>query len=350
MSILYIGPYRQNDYNGLESSVYLKSIQENIIHKNIKLYARPYYYRTDTQNNTDQYAYNDLENITEPIDPVNIVLQHGFTEHLSIRPSYTNIAIPILRNKIAKASKYNILHKLNYFDHIIVGDDYEKKLLIKSDIKKPIHVFYHDLSDSVNNLDILNSRYDYGPIGNKKYNFMFIGEYVPNLDIIQTIVFAFLSAFRAKSQYSLTFILKGTAQHKKDIEEFYRKILHQLKILNKIDIRFYFSPLNIKDTFAALNSADCLLSLNQDNNQKLYSNYIIRQDKICLSYKNIDYNALPCNSPSDIYHTEDTIKTIDMNSLISGLIKASDPIPPSGKKDKKNHMQPIGKIVCETIL
>ncbi len=350
MSILYIGPYRQNDYNGLESSIYLKSIQTVCNHKNLQLYARPYYTRSDTSNNRDILYYQDLEYLNNQNDSINTLIQHGFVEHLSINPSYKNIAIPILRNKLSKASGYSIIQRLNYFDHIIVGDDYEKNLLIKSNIKKPIHVIYHDLSDAINDLDILNARYDYGSIGNNKYNFMFIGEYESNIDIIHTILFSFASAFRSRYKQALTVILKGTAQNKKDLEHFLQKILKQLNIVNSIDIRIYFSTLNLKDIFAALNSSDCLLCLNQDDNQKLYSNYIARQNKTCLSYKNIPHSLLPCNSPSHIYDTEDVIKTIDINGLIAGLLKISDSTKINNKKDKKNNEPSIGKTVCEIIL
>jgi hypothetical protein len=258
----------------------------------------------------------------------------------------TNIAIPILSNRIAKTSDCSIVKHLNNFHHIIVGDDEEKNILIKSDVKKPIHIADSCLLDHITDLNIINSCYDYGALNKNKYKFMFIGEYQTNTDVISNILFAFISSFRANTDCSLSLILKGTFQNKQELNEFLNRILKQLKVTHKLDINIYFNDLSIKDVFAALNTADCLLSINNDNNQKLYSNYIRSQNKLCLSYKNIDYNISPTSVISHEYNIGDYIRSVDINSLMSGMSRAFSDKTAKIEKYKKNNKN-IGKIVCD---
>jgi len=342
MSILYIGPYRQNDYIGLESSVYLKSIHQSASNKNINLYTRPYYTRYDVNiNNSD---YSNLENFSESFTFPKTLIQHAKIEHLSIQPSNTNIVIPIIFNTLFKTSKYSILQKLNYCDHIIVNDEEDKRFLIKSDIIKPIHIGDIDILNYITDLNLLNSYYNYEEI-NKKYNFMFIGEYDANIEIIHTLIFAFTSAFRSDLNVALTLVIRGNNQNKQDLEKFCQKLLQQLKIVNQPEIRLHFSELTLQDIFAALNSADCLLSFNQDYNQKLYSNYIISRNKLCLSFKNTDYYTNLNSNPIYEYAIYDMIKTVNINSLVENFIKAKN----SKIDKKKKNNDSVGKIICNLI-
>lgn len=344
MSILYIGPYRQNDYAGFESSIYLRSIAKSVNAKNLKLYARPYYSRVDVGIHTNEYDH--LENLPESFSFPDTIVQHAIVDHISIQPSSNNIIIPILSNRLHKTSKYSIIQKLNYCNHIIVFDETEKNLLLKSNINRPIHICNLNLLDSISDPQIFNRYYNYGDI-QKKYNFVFIGEYIHNLEIIQTIVFAFIIAHRRNSNIGLTLVLRGNEQNKQDIEQFNHKICQQLKIAHRPEIRLQFSELKPQDIYASLNSADCLLSFNQDYSHRLYENYILSQNKLCLSYKNTDYNINPTTNPAYEYSIYDTIKTINIDSLVNNIIQAKD--KKNNKIDKKNKYDNLGKIICNLI-
>lgn len=346
MSVIYIGPYRQNDYIGIESSLYLRSIHQSLINKNISFYSRPYYTRQESVGDPMNNYYSGTENLPDSFIPPSTVIQHAHIEHMCIGLPGTNIAIPILSNRIAKTSRFSIVQHLNNFDHIIVGDDEEKSILIKSDIKKPVHIADSCLLDHVTDTDIINSCYDYGSLNNQQYKFMFIGEYQTNIDIINNILFAFISSFRANNNCSLNLILKGTVKNKQDLNEFSNRILRQLKVAHRLNLNVYFNELSIKDIFAALNSADCLISLNNDYNQKLYSNYIISQNKLCISYKNTNYHISPTSILSYEYNIGDYIRSVDINSLISGMSRALSDKTSKIEKHKK-HNKNIGKIVCD---
>ena len=349
-NIVFIGPYRQYNYAGITSNMFLYSIHQALIKKSIKTYSRPLYLdMTVIQHNHDPIAndkYKVYENMDSDIKECLAVVQHAPIEYLAVQKKWKNIAIPILDPKIYKASKYNQIQHLNGFDRIIVSSEQEKNTLFKSGINKPIDVCDENLISHTTE-DIRQKRYDFGAIHNESYNFGFIGPYLDNISIIHKAILSFIIAFRTEPQYQLYLFLRGTQQDKTDIEKFYRDTLKQLKIYHHTSIKFIFSPLDLEASIAALNSIDCLLSINDDVGCYLYENYIKKLNKNLISRANTELIQVPATVIDHRYDIDDILGSISTTDFINKLQQT--PVTTKPNRNKTSNLSTVGEAICRAL-
>lgn len=341
---LYIGPYRQYDYHGVLSNIHLSRLSASLARKDIKLYSRPLFLDSSLIQNTISSEYSNYELL--PNEPLNIhcVIQHCPVEYVAIQKKWINICIPILDPKIVKSSSYGVIQKLNLVDHIIVHNDHQKNFLLKSGISVPISLYEENIVDYVDS-SILQKMYDFGAVNNGLYRFGFIGTYSRNLRIIQKIIISFINAYRQHDTAQLIFFLRGTQQEKNELEKFYLDTLKNLNVNIFDHILFIFNPLDSASTITALNSMDCLLSINDDYVHHLYEAYLLKNGKSVISRNSLNTISVPPISLE--YDIEDTIGSICTQSLIEKMIS----IPSSGAKNKKsNKSNPnIGDLACRIL-
>lgn len=343
---IYIGPYRQYDYNGTLSNIYLNSLSTSLKKNNIKIYSRPLFLDSTVIQNNISTNYTNTEIIDESISNCAAIIQHAPVEYIAIQKKWKNICIPIFDPKLTKASAYSSTQKLNDVDHIIVSSEYHKHFLLKSGISTPISICDEDIHSAVAP-EALQQKYDFGPIGNDLYHFGFIGSYSKNIKIIQKTILAFVVAYRQHTNTQLIFFLRGTQTDKNEIDKFYSDNLKNLGVSSFNNVFFIFSPLDINASIASLNSIDCLLSINDDHIQDLYESYIIKQNKAVISRNHLDIINVP---PSSLeYDIEDLIGSISTESLIHKMANITR--TGTSSKNKKSHRpnKTIGETICHIL-
>lgn len=342
MNVLYLGPYRQNDYMGQYSRMNLRSIISGLPAKKSSVYSRPIYIDFSS---IDQNVPEDISN-AEIFPKDNIqwsgIIQNLPIEFLTVQKFTKNIAIPILNNKLEKSSLNNIhFYKLNSFDHILLDSENNKNLLLKSGITTKISIYNEDFKTEYLDTEIINKQFDLGII-NEKFVFSFIGSYISNVQIIHKIIIAFLIAFRSDADNMLFFLLKGTAKDKEELIAFYEQTKKQLNIIGEDKVVFSFGSLTITEALAAINTCSCYLSLNDDISLTIYEKYCNSVSKPIISKHSLEsISSIPL-SIGEFYDLDDLIGSVVTMSLSEKLknIKQHQSL----KKNKSNN-----KTLTETI-
>jgi hypothetical protein len=348
MTSVFIGPYRQYDYLGQASRTYLQSIYSVYTNKNLSLISRPLFIDPSILVTNNDPLFDKTEDTPENLS-LDCIIQHAPVEYLAIQKYTKNIAIPIMQNKISKMPYNQNYQKLNLFDNILVENEQDKNLLIKSNVSCPISVFDESLSDK----DILphvNKSYNLGERMNGVFVFGFIGAYKQNISIIQKIITAFLVSFRSSSDVSLIMSCRGTEQDKKELESYYDDLKKRLSIIEYSNILFIFSGLDIESSVASLNSFSCLLSINDDNSQYLYEKYIASKGISLItkhSVENIQVPPVFINESHDIDDILISISTADLGQKMKDIKNQQG--PNKHQKIKKNNAKNLGETVCHIL-
>lgn len=344
-NIIYIGPYRQYDYVGIVSELHIRSIIKSIDLKKHKLFLRPLYLSKDTVQQSHPIDWLPYETLPETLDQETYIIQHAPTDYLGAQSMWYSIAVPVLDPQLHKASKYNNTYKLNRFRHIVVSSDYEKNLLLKSEVNTPCVINQYDPTPYLDSA-IIDKKYDFGLLEHQMYYYGFIGPYKDNISIIQQLIVAFSIATRALPHSKLVFFLRGTQQDKNDIEKFYNESCSVIKVEDR-NIQFIFGYLDMGACFTALNSIDCLISLNAGMQQYLFENYATYHGKAIISRTNTNMEVSP--SCSALYDIEDMINNISLKGLVDKIRDAGAPSPVTKNKNNKNNSKTIGEILCQIV-
>jgi len=343
MNILYIGPYRQLDYIGQASRRYIQSLLDQTKKKNeiLKLHTRP----ICIESNLIIKDYSSLyEKFDESVEKYSIIVQHLPLEYLSVYKNCYNIAIPIVDARLVDASNNNHYSKLNEFDYLLIDSIRTKEFLKRSNIKTKLDIFSEHL---IPDPRTLNQRYNLGE-ANDLFKFGFIGPYKKNEQIIQKLIIAYTIAFRSDIKTHLVLFLRGTAQDKSDIETFYKNTLKRLNIVNDENrISFIFSDLNETESFVAINSIDCYLSINDDIQYVLYENYAMSSKKLVLSNKDISIIKTPAIDIGDHYFSGNIIGSLTTEDIMQKMLLAANN---NHKRSKSPDYPKLGGFICKNPL
>lgn len=346
MNLLYIGPYRQYDYMGQTSRILLHSIKEKLYYRNHSVYSRPVYIDTTT---IDRRIPKYIEqNEIFPNNPINwsAIIQNLPVEFLAVQNFTKNIAIPILNNQLVKTSLNNsCFKKLNLFDAVIVENDNQKNLLLKSGLNTKILVCNEKITDGLIDDNIKNKQFDLGVLNNN-FIFSFIGSYRANKNIIEKLIMAFLVSFRAETDNTLFLLLRGTSEEQKELADFYNQIKQKLNIINMDPVVFSFGSLELNECIAAINTCSCFLSINNDIQYAIYEKYAQSLDKKVVSKYSLDIVNTPALGVGLLYDIEDVIGSIGTMSLVEKLksIKLNNIT-----KNNSNNHKSIGEIICNIL-
>lgn len=339
MNILYIGPYRQIDYIGQVSNAHIGSILRHIKPSD-KLITRPVYIDTSL-------VKNDEKTINESItcEKIDIIIQYLPIDFIAIKTDVKNIAVPIIDPKLNNIAHDNEYKKLNLCNKILVDEEKHKHMLKLCGIKSAIDLYEEKLeTDNPQkfNLDLIE----------KNYKFGFIGHYQNNKLIIQKIIQAFLLASRHQNNITLHLFLRGSDQHKQEIDNYIIKTKEQLMIPSYHNkIYPLFGIWNQQESLIALNSIDCFVSLNDDYRYLLYEKYFTtnkesEQYKFLINRQNVQTIETPVLPITNIYEYKNTLTSVITQDLCSKLLSAQS----SQQKNKKTDYSSLGNIICKQVL
>jgi glycosyltransferase involved in cell wall biosynthesis len=255
MSVLFIGPYRQQDGWGLATQSYIKAVSTQVK----QLTTRPIFL---AGNGSDQLDSDILEYENSLYDHYDTVIQKTLPHCLFYDGRFKkNIGLFVLETN--NISNSRCVQNINQMDEIWVPSEQEKKCLIKSGVTKPIKSISQPLDlDSINKNR--NYKLDFNPTVNRTFKFYFIGEYVERKNI-KDLVTAFHLAFDINQPVSL--ILKTSIPGMSPNESLrtIEKDLNDLKQKLNISQRYkkeiiITEKLPYSDIIGLHNSCDCLVS------------------------------------------------------------------------------------------
>jgi hypothetical protein len=349
MTSVFIGPYRQYDYLGQVSKTFLQSIYNVYSNKNLSFISRPLFIDHLVSITNNDPLFDITEDAPENLS-LDCIIQHAPIEYMAIQKYTKNIAIPIIKNKISKMPYNQNYQKLNLFDNILVENEQDKNLLIKSNVSCPITVFDESLSEKDISLHA-NKSYNLGEKINGFFVFGFIGAYKPNVSIIQKILTAFLISFRSHSNVALILFCRGTEQDKKELENYYDNLKRKLSIVEYNDVMFIFNGLDIESSIASLNNLSCLLSINDDHAQYFYEKYVTSKGISLITKYNTDNIQIPPVFIDESYDMEDTLISISTADLGQKMKDIHNQQQGSNKyqKIKKNNSKNLGETICHIL-
>jgi glycosyltransferase involved in cell wall biosynthesis len=255
MSILFVGPYRQQDGWGLASQSYIRAIAS----KNKNLTIRPIFLAgSDVKKIDDDLLgyenslYNEYDTVIQKTLPHCLFLDRRFKKNIGLFVLETNN----IGNSIC-------ISNINKMDEIWVPSQQEKKCLIKSGVTKPIKAISQPLdTDSIKQFS--SHKLDLNHILDRTFKFYFIGEYVERKNI-RDLVTAFHMAFNVDQPVSLVLKTSISGLSSNDsvrtIEKEINDIKQKLNIHKRYKKEIIISEkLSYKDIIGLHNSCDCLVS------------------------------------------------------------------------------------------
>ena len=310
MNILYLGPYRQYDYNGIISRKYINTIVRS---KHIKLTTRPIY--IDASCTYKDIPKNIVELEHNILNTYDMLVQHLPVNYLAINKKMKNVAIPILNiNKVNTFNQY----KLNEFDMVLVNNIYAKTSLDPL-LNTPSKMF--DFNIDTNMLrEYIGKKLDLG-IFNHFQKFYFIGDHNTNIDIVEDIIKAFYTNYYSFNDTCLILFLRNINS---DIETYIKKIHDKFKIKDSIH-NILIVPIgnNEHDIIAAHGSCNIFLDINDDNRESLHNKYVqfFKNKTITLLDLSLSKSRIRNNKTSMEYF--DTVDTYNLSNHFMGIIKKS---------------------------
>jgi len=210
-NILYIGPYRQRDLNGIWS----RALAHNIISgssNNVQL--RPLFIDS-------KYAIDAIDNVLSTkeknqIDKLDTVIQHVPLEQARpINAVQNNILIPIMSPDLIDQTETQNLSK---FSTILIDN--------KSDAVR-LSQAYPFLQKNIKNIDYTFSvtaspatSFNIGLFGNSNTKLYMVCNYKLNARVIYDIIVAFIANLKSKDMVLILFTLDITANEKSELEKF----------------------------------------------------------------------------------------------------------------------------------
>lgn len=265
MNIFYIGPYRQDDFNGIVSRNIIKSIANKH-----KIFIRPIYYSAndivaDLEPDILSYEDNDINNydyLIQHVKPNDCLHTQQFDK---------NVLIPISDSIAADYVHY-------FIDHTIDNILFEKRNHIPN-------VCYNNNKYQTFDYDIYfdknNKAFDIGPLSAMK-KFYFIGEYKSNIDIIYSLMRSFIYLRKTIDQeYALVLFVINISQNEVNhlqnlVHETYKKLNATHTISKILIIPISMSYNNI---IAAHNSADIFLNFDIKNSSQINKKIALKLNK-----------------------------------------------------------------------
>lgn len=183
-NILYIAPYRQIDEWGKNSKAFLNLLLNN---NNIDLTIRPVWFNHNNNyyeesNLIEKYEFKKIKN-------KDILIQYGLPNYLNYDGSFKkNIAITHID---CHTNNIGWDEHLNLFDKVIVFSEFEKQILLESNIKTDIFnfkypPFYGNTNDNIKEINL----------GHLKNNFIFYASLSKDIKSgIKELLTSYLSSF-----------------------------------------------------------------------------------------------------------------------------------------------------------
>ena len=270
MNILYIGPYKQTNEDGILSRCFIKDLSSKF-----SITTQPFFLDTTC---IDKENYREFDEIRDT--KYDILVQHLPIGHLAVTKQFRkNIAIPILNNRCLSP---NEISTLNLFDKVLL--DYDKsKILLDSNIISQIEVFDYDINQE---LKQDQKSFNFG-IYNKMKKIYAIIDCRQDLEIASDLMLEFIASTTNQENICLVLFIYNTNQSDiNKINEHIKNIYTSLKLqtlLNKVLLVTIEN--NLQFMAMAHKSADIFLNISSHYNSlqtrlaSIYNNNILSIDE-----------------------------------------------------------------------
>lgn len=323
MNIFYIGPYRQNDFEGLASRNIIRSIAQKH-----DIFVRPIYYSgndyiNELDKDLNKYEDYDLKNydcLIQHVRPIDVLHTQQFNK---------NILIPIIDD-------YDFV--AGFIDYTIDKILIDHNCLSTEIYSKKSEYFDYDL-----HIENPKQIFDTGPLSAFK-KFYFIGEYKFNKDIIFSLIRSFINLRNTiDSEYVLIIFIINIIQSdiviiQNYIHETY-KSMSAHNTINKISI----IPINMssEQIVAAHASGDICLDLNNKPRNQINKKIAESLNKIIVNRPESKNESMYSNdiTYNQMQHilTDGEIKDCLLNHIIDAKL--------SHLKIKQTHYPHISEVI-----
>lgn len=316
MNILYIGPYRQKDVNGLTSIQILSHLIQRGRHK---IKCAPVYF--DTTRIDNEIPDNILDAEKHSLDHYDVIVQYAHTDQLmKIDKISKNIAIPIISCSRIKDSE---LEQLYRFDSVLVDTKLAYNKLVRNHtLRNKVHTFNYDISS----LDqkIAKSTYNIGVLqyATKVY---FIGNYAKNITNIANLCKSFVANINSQ-EYTLLLYLSGLDFSTKNNLD---NLIKQLYINNNLQYtinRILIIPIEYTLTHLvrAHNTGDIFIDLQDDNSNSFNVKLAKYFNKTVVQYgvENLAFQ-FDRNNSSSLYGFEG-VSEHHINSSLHNIVQGTN--------------------------
>lgn len=316
MNILYIGPYRQKDVNGLTSLQVLSYLYSSNKHL---VKSAPIYF--DTSVSRDDVPETIIKSEQQSFDHYDTIIQYAHPDQLvKIDKISKNIAIPIISCNNIKETE---LEQLQRFDSILVDTKLSyNKLSRYNKIRNKLYTFNYKMSS----LDqtIQKSTYDIGVLQHSTKMY-FIGNYNKNITNITNICKAFIANIKSK-EYSLVLYLSGLDFSTKHNLE---NLVKQLYISNNLQYtinRIIVVPIdyNLVNLVRAHNTSDIFIDLQDDASNSFNQKIAKHFHKTIIQYKSEDLVFQFDRNNISRLHGFEGVSEYHINTSIQNIIRGNN--------------------------
>lgn len=277
MNILYIGPYRQKDINGLTSLQILSYLIEKL---GPSIRSAPLYLNHSLAEKVVPDYVVDAER--RIIDNYDAIIQHANLDQLiKINKIKKNIAIPIIE---AGCPTSESVDNLSVFDSILVDTKLAYNKLAKyNNIRNKLYTFNYNISSM--NYNIVKSTYDTGVLQHSK-KIYFLGQYQKNITNIANLCKSFVNNIKS-NEYSLLLFLYGLDVSSKNNLE---NLIKQLYLNNNLKYtinRIITIPMefNLSNLIGAHNTGDIFIDLQDDSSNSVNTKIATILNKTIVQYE-----------------------------------------------------------------
>lgn len=250
---IFIGPYRQDNFNGKWS----RSLLDHLIRtkETNSVIARPIYLE---DSKVEECSTEIIGSELVDENHYDILVQNTFLDGIITVPKLKNYVIPITTNK--KISKEQI-ESLYQCDKILVDNFFQYREYSELFPDKTFLFDYAINSPKVSSV----KKIDMG-IYNHMQKMYFIGSYAKNQDLIKMLINISVLIHRYRENICMViFLTDQTNDTTKELKEYSEKIYKELKINNIINKNIFFNMnYNLDNLMMCHSSCDIFLDINED--------------------------------------------------------------------------------------
>lgn len=330
-NILYIGPYKQNNYLGVSSlrNLYelIKNPKYNTIYRHITVDDDCTLFDVST-------IVPDIE-IPDSINNLDAIVQNLPIDLLDSNRYTKNVYIPFFSSFTSHS--YDSVFDENNF--ILIDNFYAKDDISHKNVK----IYSTDTPIIINNAH--QEKYNIG-IYNNLYKFGFIGSYSTDYLVIQKLLQSFLLSFRSNDDVCFCLLLTANDNQKNELESYYRSLLKDMSVNNYDKIIFMYTDAFHIDSIRLINNISCYISMNYNTDYTLYNNYAKKIGISTICPKDLTYIKMPLSKISNSKHI-DTIQKSFITQNMSALMK--ERISGKSQYSSKNKQESLSSVLDQII-
>ena len=249
-NILYIGPYRQRDLDGVWSTALIRNILSG---QSNNVAIRPIFLDSKCAIHDIDESLSCQENIR--LSKIDTVIQHVPLDHARVINSVErNILVPIVNTNLVPK---DTIDNINKFDGILVDNKPDSIRISQS---------YPTLQKLIKHIDYVfdvdpsyKSGFSIGLLNNSEKLYMVCG-YKTNTRVIYDAIVSFIGNIRSKDVVFVLFMLDISPSEKTELERFIKETYNSMAVGHSIN-RVVVAPItsDLNNVYAAHKSGDIFI-------------------------------------------------------------------------------------------